>query len=120
MLTAGNPMGKVMMAVLLFEAITIGLSIPVMIMVSGVTPSWAGLAGGAATALALVAALMLRKSRLGYPLGWATQLVAVSLSFLTIGMLFMGVMFATLWVVCFVLGRRLESQGEQAGGGPAA
>lgn len=120
MLTASNPMGKVMMAVLAFEAITIALSIPVMIMVSGVAPLWAGLTGGAAAALALVAALMMRRPRLGYPLGWATQVVALSLSFLTIGMLFMGVMFASLWVVCFVLGRRLESPREQAGGGPAA
>ena len=35
---------------------------------------------------------------------------ALALAFLTLGMLIMGVMFATLWVVCFVLGRRLEAQ----------
>lgn len=110
MLTEGNPMGKVMMAVLLFEAITIGLSIPVMIMVSGVSPLTAGLAGGAVALLSVVAAGMMRRPRAGYPLGWATQVAAIGLTVLTIGMLVMGVMFACLWVVCFVLGKRLEAQ----------
>ena len=110
MLQPGNPMGKVLMATLMFEAITIGLAIPVMIMVSGVTPGLAAGAGGAAALFALVAAMMMRKPRIGYPLGWLTQVIAISLAFLTIGMLIMGIVFATLWVVCFVLGRRLEAQ----------
>lgn len=110
MLSAGNPMGKVMMAVLVFEVITFGLSIPVMIMVSGVAPLLAALAGGAACVLALVAAAMMRKPRIGYPLGWATQVAGLALGFLTIGMLLMGAMFGCLWVVCFVLGRRLDAQ----------
>lgn len=110
MLTEGNPMGKVMMAVLIFEAITIGLSIPVMIMVSEVSPLVAGLAGGAAALLAVAAAGTMRRPTVGYPLGWATQVAAIALTFLTIGMLVMGVMFACLWTVCFVLGKRLEAQ----------
>lgn len=112
MLQAGNPMGKVMMAILIFEAITIGLAIPVMIMVSEVAPALAFAAGGAVAILTVAAAGMMRKPRVGYALGWVTQLAALALAFLTIGMLIMGVMFATLWVVCFVLGRRLEAQRE--------
>lgn len=110
MLQPGNPMGKVLMATLIFEAITIGLAVPVMVMVSGVAPGVASAAGGSAALLALVAAGMMRKPRIGYPLGWLTQVVAISLAFLTIGMLIMGLVFATLWVLCFVLGRRLEAQ----------
>ena len=110
MLTEGNPMGKVMMAVLIFEAITIGLAIPVMIMVSGTAPLAAGVGGGAAVLLALVAAGAMRRPQVGYPLGWLTQVGALALTALTIGMLIMGVMFACLWVVCFVLGKRLEAQ----------
>ncbi|MDO5499880.1 MAG: DUF4233 domain-containing protein [Propionibacteriaceae bacterium] len=114
MLQRGNPMGKVMTALLLFEAITIGLAIPVMIMVSGVSPGVAAGAGGAGAVLAFVAASMMRTPRTGYPLGWLTQVGALALSFLTIGMLIMGAMFATLWIVCFVLGRRLEAQREMS------
>ena len=110
MLKPGNPMGKVMMATLIFEAITIGLSVPVMIMVSDVPAGLASAAGAGAALLAMVAAGNMRKPRGGYPLGWLTQVAALALSFLTIGMLIMGVMFAMLWVVCFVLGKRLEAQ----------
>ncbi|WP_432558289.1 DUF4233 domain-containing protein [Granulicoccus sp. GXG6511] len=110
MLRPGNPMGKVLMATLIFEAITIGLAVPVMIMVSGVSAGLASAAGGAVALLALVAAGSMRKPRTGYPLGWATQVATLALSFLTIGMLIMGVMFAMLWVVCFILGKRLEAQ----------
>lgn len=110
MLQPGNPMGRVLMVILIFETITIGLAIPVMIMVSEVSPVLAFVAGGAAAVLALVAAAMLRKPGIGYVLGWAAQAAALALAFLTLGMLIMGVMFATLWVVCFVLGRRLEAQ----------
>lgn len=112
MLQPGNPMGRVMMAVLIFEAITIGLAIPVMIMVSGVSPVWAFGAGGAVALLTVVAAGMMRRPQVGYPLGWVTQLAALALAFLTVGMLIMGLMFATLWTVCFILGRRLEAQRE--------
>lgn len=110
MLTATNPMGRVLMTLLIFEAITIGLAIPVMIMVSNTPPVTAAVAGGVAVLVAVVAAGMLRRPRVGYPLGWAAQAAALALGFLTFGMVLMGAMFACLWSVCFVLGRRLESQ----------
>ena len=112
MLQANNPMAKVMMATLIFEAITIGLSVPVMIMISDVSPVLASAAGCGAAVLALAAAGTMRRPRVGYPLGWLTQVAALALSFLTVGMLIMGIMFATLWTVSFVLGRRLETQRE--------
>lgn len=114
MLQPGNPMAKVLMATLIFEAITIGLAVPVMVMVSGVSPPIAALGGGGAAVLALAAAGTIRRPHVGYPLGWATQLAALALSFLTIGMLIMGAVFATLWTVSFILGRRLEAQRETA------
>lgn len=111
MLTASNPMSRVMMTLLIFEAITIGLAVPVMIMISNTPPLAAALAGGAAALLAIVAAGMLRRRpQIGYPLGWTTQAAALALGFLTVGMVLMGAMFACLWAVCFVLGRRLETQ----------
>jgi hypothetical protein len=110
MLSATNPMGRVLMTLLIFEAVTIGLAIPVMIMVSSTPLTVAILAGGGAAVLAVAAAGTLRRPRVGYPLGWATQAAALALGFLTFGMVLMGAMFACLWAVCFVLGRRLEIQ----------
>lgn len=111
MLTASNPMSRVMMTLLIFEAVTIGLAIPVMVMISNTPPLTAALAGGAAALLAAAATGMLRRRpQIGYPLGWATQLAALALGLLTFGMVLMGAMFACLWTVSFVLGRRLETQ----------
>jgi hypothetical protein len=106
-LPAKNPMRPVLLAVLIFEVVVFGLSVPVMIFVSNVSGSLAGLAGGAAALLALVAAGFLR-SPIGYYLGWLTQLVGIALGFLTYGMFIVGIMFAGLWVLTFVLGLRLE------------
>lgn len=103
-----NPMGRVMLSILAFEAIVFGLAIAGMIQVSAMSvPQAFGLGLGAA-ALALFAAAVLR-TPLGYPLGWLTQVVAVALGLATPMMYAVGGMFALLWVVCFVLGRRIET-----------
>ena len=108
-LPPNNPMRVVLLAVLIFEVIVFGLSVPVMIFVSNVGGELAGLAGGGAALLALIAAGLLRRSS-GYYVGWITQLVGIALGFLTPGMFVVGIMFAALWVLTFVLGLRLERQ----------
>jgi hypothetical protein len=105
----GNPMRVVLLTVLIFEVIVFGLAVPVMILVSGVTPGLAAAGGGVAAALALSAAALLRKP-LGYLIGWVTQPVGILLGLLTPAMFVVGAMFAGLWVLSFVLGRRLETQ----------
>jgi Protein of unknown function (DUF4233) len=110
-LSAGNPMRVVLMTVLIFEMIVFGLAIPVMIFISNVpAAAAAGLAGGAAV-LALVAAGLLR-SRVGYVLGWLTQLAGLALGFLTTLMFIVGILLAAVWVLAFVLGKRLDSRME--------
>lgn len=109
MLKAENPMGKVLMTILIFEFIVYGLAVPVMMMVSNVNPWIASLAGGGAAVLALVAAGMLRRPKVGYPLGWAAQAVGIALGFLTPGMVVMGLVFTALYAITFVLGRKLET-----------
>ena len=103
-----NPMGKVMLSILAFEAIVFGLAIAGLIQVSSwpVAASF-GLGLGAA-ALAILAAALLRRP-IGYPLGWLTQLVAVGMGFAVDMMFAVGGAFALLWVVCFILGRRIEA-----------
>ena len=108
-LPSSNPMRVVLLTVLIFEVIAFGLAVPVMILVSHVPPGPAALGGGLAAVLALAAAGLLRKP-VGYLIGWVTQPVAILLGFLTPAMFVVGGMFAGLWVLSFVLGRRLEAQ----------
>ena len=95
-------------AVLGFEAVVIGLSVLVMIKVNDVEPAPAAVAGLGLALLAVVTAALLR-FRWAYGLGWAVQVGAVGLGFLTAAMFVVGGLFAGLWVLAVVLGRRIES-----------
>ncbi|HEX5384324.1 MAG TPA: DUF4233 domain-containing protein [Propionibacteriaceae bacterium] len=110
-LSAGNPMRVVLMTVLIFEMIVFGLAIPVMIFISNVPAAAAAGFGGGAAVLALVAAGLLR-SGIGYVLGWLTQLAGLALGFLTTLMFIVGMLLAAVWVLAFVLGKRLDSRME--------
>lgn len=109
-LSAGNPMGRVLAVCLILQALTFALAIPGMIVVSGVPAATAGLAGGGAVVLALAASGLLRRGALGYVLGWLTQVAGIALGVLTPWMYGMGAVFALLWVISFVLGRRLDAR----------
>jgi hypothetical protein len=110
-LSTGNPMRVVLQTVLIFEVIVFGLAVPGMILVSEVPPAAAaGFAGGAAL-LALAAAAPLR-SQVGYVLGWIVQCAGLALGFLTPTMFVVGALFAAVWVMSFVMGKRLDSRME--------
>ena len=108
-LSAGNPMRVVLMTVLIFEMVVFGLAIPVMIFISGVPAEAAGALGGAAAVLAVLAAALLR-SRVGYVLAWIVQVAGLALGLLTATMFIVGALFAAVWVLEFVLGKRLDSR----------
>ena len=110
-LSPNNPMRVVLLSVLVFEVILFGLAVPVMILISDVPGVTAGLSAGAAALLALVAAGLMRRP-VGYPLGWATQVAGLALGLLTTPMFLIGGMFAAIWVVSFILGKRLDEQGQ--------
>jgi hypothetical protein len=110
-LSAKNPMRRVLSVVLFFEVIVFGLAVPVMYYVSSVPLEQAALYGGGAAVLALVGAALLR-SPVGYVLGWLTQVVAIALGFLTPAMFGVGAMFAAIWVLAVVLGRKLDRNAE--------
>lgn len=109
MLGPENPMRMVLTMILLFEVIVFGLTIPVLIMVTDLPPLSSALAGGGAAVLALIAMMTMRRPTLGYPLAWLAQVVGVAMGLLTSVMFALGGLFLALWVVSFVLGRRLES-----------
>ena len=108
-LTPRNPMRVVLLSILLFEVVVYALAIPVMILVSHVDALPAALLGSGSAVLALLAAGLLRKP-VGYPIGWVAQLVGILLGLLTPAMFVVGAMFTALWVVSFVLGKRLDAR----------
>ncbi len=108
-LSERNPMRVVLLSVLLFEVIVFALAIPVMIFIGEVPAGTAAGFGGGAALLALVAAGTLRRP-FGYPLGWATQLVGVGLGLLIATMYVVGVMFLAIWLISFILGKRLDAR----------
>jgi len=112
-LRPGNPMRVVLLSILLFEFIVYGLAIPVMILYSDASPEAAGVLGGGAALLALVAAGLLRRPA-GYLVGWVTQPVGVALGLLTVPMYVIGAMFLALWLISFILGKRLDGQATAA------
>ncbi len=107
-LRPGNPMGKVLLSILVFEVIAVGLALPVMLLVSDVAVGVAVTACVGVSLLALVAAGLMRKP-VGSLLGWLTQVVVVLLGLLTPGMYVVGAMFLGIWVLTFVLGRKLDA-----------
>lgn len=113
MLRPDNPMTKVLLSVLIFEVICCGLAVPVMINVEHLDLVVSSVAGGGVALAALVATLTMRMPQVGYPIGWLTQVAAVLLGLMTPGMWIIGGLFGGLWVISFVLGKRLEQMQPQ-------
>jgi hypothetical protein len=96
-------------AVLALEAITLGLTTPVMISVSDVSTGAAvGIGVGLLVACLLVAGMLRRPW--AYTLGWAIQVAAVALGFVVGIMFVLGGIFALLWGMADVLGRRIDRE----------
>jgi hypothetical protein len=95
--------------VLIFEAIVIGLSIPVAVQIDHLQPGRAGLAGGIAAGAALIFAILARPllpaTLVG---GTAVQVFAIAAGTIVPVMYFLGAIFAALWVIGIWLGHRIE------------
>lgn len=96
-------------AILTLEAITLGLTTPVMITVADVETGTALAIGLGLLAACIVAAGVLR-SPVGYVLGWVIQVAAVALGVLVPMMFFLGAVFAVLWGSADLLGRKIERE----------
>jgi Protein of unknown function (DUF4233) len=96
-------------AVLSLEAITLGLTTPVMITVSDVAVGTAVAVGlGLALGCLLVAGMLRREW--AYALGWALQVGAIALGLVVPLMFFLGSLFALLWGTAYFLGRKIERE----------
>ncbi|WP_323792369.1 DUF4233 domain-containing protein [Nocardioides sp.] len=96
-------------AVLFLEAITLGLSTPVMIAVADVPPGTALPVGLGLALLCLLTSGLLRKEW-AYNVGWSIQGAAIALGFLVTTMFFLGGIFALLWASADLLGRKIERE----------
>ncbi len=103
-----NPMNRVLMAILVFEAISCGLAIPGMIQVTSLSVWLAFTLGGVVMLICLAAAGTLRRP-IGWVLAWGAQAGCLALGFVVELMFAVGAMFLLLFVISFVLGKRLEA-----------
>jgi hypothetical protein len=96
-------------AVLSLEAITLGLTAPVLISVADVdTPVALAVGLGLAVACLLIAGMLRREW--AYGLGWLVQVAAIALGSVIGMMFFLGGVFALLWGTAYLLGRKIERE----------
>lgn len=103
-----NPMGSAMMGTLVCQFIVLGLAIPGAIVVDHHPASLVAPVVGGVALLTLGAAGMLRRSKVGYLLGWIAQPLSILLGLLTPLMYVMGGMFALIWTLAFAGGRKIQ------------
>ena len=94
--------------VLAFEAIVLGLAIPVAINTEGIDPGLAGgVWGGMAVAVLVLSAL--QKYTWAHYAAWALQAGFLFSAFQVSGMLLIAVVFVSLWVTGVIVGRRTDA-----------
>ncbi len=94
-------------AILVLQAVVLGLTTPVLVSVADVgLPTALGV--GLGLALACVGTAGLLRARSAYVLGWAVQVASIALGFLIPMMFVLGVIFASLWAGAYFLGRRID------------
>lgn len=100
-------------AVLVMEAIVLGLAIPV-VLVAGEQPGWVG---ALLAVMALVALLLpAMVTRAWFPaVGWALQGAVVLCGVFEPMLAILGVVFGALWWTALRLGRRVDEQQASAG-----
>lgn len=111
--TERSPRRGMCAAVLCLEAITVGLTTPVLITIADVPVGRALLIGVGLAVVCLLLAGMLR-APWAYALGWLVQVGAIAIGFLVPMMFVLGGIFALLWGMADFLGRKIERERAQA------
>jgi hypothetical protein len=107
--TERSPRRGMCAAVLSLEAITVGLTTPVLITIADVPVGRALLIGvGLAVACLLLAGML--RAPWAYALGWVLQVAAIAIGFLVPLMFVLGGIFAVLWGTADFLGRKIERE----------
>jgi hypothetical protein len=78
----------------------------------GMTDIGAGASLGLGLGLALLCVLTagLLGRRGGYALGWAIQVISITLGFVITAMFFLGIVFSCLWATAYFLGIRIDQE----------
>lgn len=108
-----SPRRSLCATVLSVEAVTLGLTTPVMITLADV-PRGTALAIGLGLAAACLVVAGLLRAEWAYGLGHAIQVAAVGLGFVVPLMFVLGPIFALLWGTAFGLGRKIERERAEA------
>jgi uncharacterized protein DUF4233 len=101
-------------AILSLEAITLGLTTPVMVTIADV-PVRTALPIGLGLMLACLLIAGMLRAEWAYALGWLIQVAAVGMGFLVPLMFGLGLVFAALWATAYLLGRKIERERAAAG-----
>jgi hypothetical protein len=91
-------------AILLLEAVVVGLAIPVAVLAAGRSASTAWLLAGLAVLLVLAAGTARRPH--GVTIGWAMQVLILLAGLLVPALLVLGLVFLGVWVVAIVYGAK--------------
>jgi hypothetical protein len=101
-------------AILVLEAVVLGLSTPVLISVESVDTARALWIGLGLTVACVVTSALLRHAW-AYYLGWAIQVAAIALGFEITAMFALGAIFLLLWLTAVRLGRTIDRDKAAAG-----
>ena len=106
--TEGKGIRQLCGTVLVFEAIVIGLAIPVAIVLEHANRALAGGVGGALAVCALLISGVVGRPRMGWALiaGTVLQFLVIAAGVVVPAMYILGVIFAALWVTGIWLARR--------------
>ena len=107
--TERSPRRGMAAAVLSLEAITLGLTTPVMITIADVPAGTAVAVGLGLAVVCLLLAGMLR-AEWAYLAGYGVQVAAIGLGFVVPVMFGLGAVFAALWAAADLLGRKIERE----------
>jgi hypothetical protein len=107
--TERSPRRGMCAAVLSLEAITLGLTTPVMITIADVPAGTALTVGLGLAVVCLLLAGMLR-AEWAYLVGYGVQVAAIALGFVVPVMFGLGLVFAALWTAADLLGRKIERE----------
>jgi hypothetical protein len=103
---------------LFFEAIVVGLAIPVALSLTDADPALVGWGFGALAVACLVCAGLLGRPW-GVSVGWALQVGVLLTGLVVPAMLVLGVVFGGLWVAAVRYGRRVDAIKAARAGGAA-
>ena len=96
-------------AILALEAITLGLTTPVLVTIADV-PLRTALAVGLGLMLACPFLAGMLRGEWAYALGWVIQVAAIGLGLVVAIMFVLGPIFALLWGTAYFLGRKIERE----------